>query len=247
MEELTKIRFEPIFGSAYFGQESLVVFDELVGWLGNRITHVVRALDVGCGKGAFACRLASEASIQVIGIDAELANIKAALNRATALGLERQVEFEQGNFDDFTATSFSGSFELVYALDSLQCSRDLRSCCEQLARSLRPRGTFLATIWCFEHPVAEIARGWGFERHYEHDAVVEAISRLGLADLQFSVNAMFVRRCIGSLRAWENHEATLESHIGRAAYRERLDLERQTALAAQLGHLRQVVVRASNL
>jgi SAM-dependent methyltransferase len=247
LEEIANIRFEPIFGTAYFGQESLVIFDEVIGWLGNRITDVVRALDVGCGKGAFACRLAKETSIQVLGIDAEAANIEASSARAASLNLEHLVAFERGNFDDLTISSLSEPFDLIYALDSLQCSSDLGTCCRRLLRLLRPHGTFLATIWCFERPVAKVAAAWGFARHYDHSAVVQAISGLGLADVTVSVNANFARRCIGSLHAWEKHEATLESRIGRTAYRERLDLEKQTALAAQVGHLRHVIIRASVL
>lgn len=216
-----------------------------MGWLGDGPKRVSRALDVGCGKGAFTCRLASETAIRVLGIDSDANNVEASRARAIASGVTRQVAFEQGDFDELAWVSTLGGFDLVYALDSLQCSRDLTSICVQLTGQLHLGGVFLGTIWCFDDEAAPISREWGFERHYNLDSVAEAMTKTVASSFQISVNLEFITRCAGSLQAWQQNASTFESLIGRAAYNERLNLEKQTSHAAQSGSLQQIVVRAS--
>lgn len=224
-----------------------MTFDEVVSGLGATIQPGSRALDVGCGKGAFACRLAAELGITVRGIDIDRANVVEAEARAHRLGLEGQVAFETIDFNEPALFSTSQVFEIIYALDSLQHCRDLRVCFERLSNKLSSEGTFLATVWCFEGPATDLAIQLGSESSYDLRALQDAVEGNGWASLRVSTSERFTERCIGSLRSLGANALLFQETVGRTAYRERLALERKTVLAAKAGHLRQAVIRASRV
>jgi 27-O-demethylrifamycin SV methyltransferase len=95
-------------------------------------------LDVGCGSGAPACRLAAEYGVRVVGITTSRAGVAAAQARASAAGLSSAASFEQR---DGTDNGFpAASFDRVWVLESSHLMREREQLVAECARVLRPGG-----------------------------------------------------------------------------------------------------------
>ena len=95
-------------------------------------------LDVGCGTGAPACRLAAELGVRVTGITTSAAGVAAARSRAVAEGVAGLVDFDQRDGMD---NGFSGgSFDCVWVLESSHLMRRRDRLLAEAGRVLRPGG-----------------------------------------------------------------------------------------------------------
>lgn len=94
-------------------------------------------LDVGCGSGAPACRLAAERGVTVVGITTSAAGVAAATARAREQA-QAGVRFAQR---DGTDTGFGDeSFDRVWVLESSHLMRDRAALMRECVRVLRPGG-----------------------------------------------------------------------------------------------------------
>jgi ubiquinone/menaquinone biosynthesis C-methylase UbiE len=103
-------------------------------------------LDVGCGTGSLALRLA-ESGAQVHGLDysaamIEIAKAKAAAQRVT------NVTFHLGAFDETFTVFGPASLDLVYAGSLLHLVADRPAVLRQVFRLLKPGGTFISSTVC---------------------------------------------------------------------------------------------------
>jgi 27-O-demethylrifamycin SV methyltransferase len=96
-----------------------------------------RVLDVGCGTGAQACRLASEYRVEVLGITTSEVGVAAAADRALAAGLDG-ARFEVRDGTDNRLPS--DSFDRVWVLESSHLMPDRPGLLSDSARVLRPGG-----------------------------------------------------------------------------------------------------------
>ncbi len=95
-------------------------------------------LDVGCGTGTQASRLARAYGARVTGITTSEAGIQAARKRAAAEGTSGLITFEQR---DGMANGFDrDTFDRVWALESSHLMRDRDRLIAECARVLRPGG-----------------------------------------------------------------------------------------------------------
>ncbi len=95
-------------------------------------------LDVGCGSGAPACRLADEHGVRVVGITTSGAGVAAARDRAAAAGLSSVATFEQRDGTDNGLPD--ASFDRVWVLESSHLMRERSRLIAECARVLRPGG-----------------------------------------------------------------------------------------------------------
>jgi 27-O-demethylrifamycin SV methyltransferase len=96
-----------------------------------------RVLDVGCGTGRQACELATELDARVLGITTSGRGVEDATELAAARGAE-SARFERR---DGTDTGLeSGSFDLVWALESSHLMRDRPALLGECARVLAGEG-----------------------------------------------------------------------------------------------------------
>lgn len=103
-----------------------------------RIRPSDHVLDVGCGTGAPACRIASETGAQVTGISTSSEGVRAGRSRAAARGLSRRVSFE---LRDGTDSGFrDGAFTRAWALESSLLMRDRERLISEMARVLQEGG-----------------------------------------------------------------------------------------------------------
>jgi 27-O-demethylrifamycin SV methyltransferase len=97
-------------------------------------------LDVGCGAGAPACRLASMGA-RVVGISTSSVGVEAANQRVAREGLEGRASFKLRDGMDNGLPS--ESFDVVWALESSHLMRDRGAFMAECARVLRPAGRFV--------------------------------------------------------------------------------------------------------
>ena len=123
--------------------------------LGDVAGHAV--LDLGCGDGALAVRLAT-AGAQVVGLDADPAMLQAAAVRAAAAGV--RVQFATGRAEALPFTA--GRFDVVIAVTVLCFVPDAETAFREIARVLRPGGAVVIgelgrwSLWALRRRI----RGW---------------------------------------------------------------------------------------
>ena len=105
------------------------------------------ALDLGCGSGTYATRLA-ERGARVVGVDLSATMLGLARERART----READLELLVADIARPLPFSSSqFDLVFTATALHYVEDLRSAVGEMARVLRPRGRLIASVL---HPMS---------------------------------------------------------------------------------------------
>lgn len=104
-----------------------------------------RVLDIGCGVGGPAMRLAARHGLIVTGLDLVASNVETARARAAAAGLGSRVEIRQG---DATALPFADdSFDAVFSQDAICHMPDKPAVFAEAARVARPGAAIALTDW----------------------------------------------------------------------------------------------------
>ncbi|MCF3119008.1 methyltransferase domain-containing protein [Streptomyces arenae] len=102
-----------------------------------------RVLDIGCGTGGPAVRLARSSGAQVTGITVSRRQAAEATERALAAGLSTQVSFDHA--DAMRLPYPDGSFDAALAVDSLCHMNDRPRALREAFRVLRPGAPLLLT------------------------------------------------------------------------------------------------------
>ncbi|GIG88778.1 SAM-dependent methyltransferase [Plantactinospora endophytica] len=139
-------------GVLHFGYWDSLDDDTPLEQAADRLTDVVAEklelvpgaslLDVGCGLGVPALRIAARAEVGIVGITVSAEQVRRAGELATAAGLGDRVRFE---LTDAMAMPFAnGSFDAAFALESL-IHMDRRAALREIARVVRPGGRIVLT------------------------------------------------------------------------------------------------------
>jgi SAM-dependent methyltransferase len=109
-------------------------------------------LDLGCGSGRCAARLAlARPDITVVGIDLSAAMLARGRRTLRRLGLDDRVRLEEGDMREFVGAQRGATFSLVHSLFSmhhLATADDLARCTAELGRARRRWGS---ALWVFDH------------------------------------------------------------------------------------------------
>jgi 27-O-demethylrifamycin SV methyltransferase len=186
----------------------------------------VAVLDVGCGTGHSACRLAAEQGAEVLGITPSTIGIERATARATAEGLTAKVRFEAR--DGMANGLPDDSFDRVWVLESSHLMRHRDRLISECARVLRPGGRIalcdlmLARPMPFDEvrrlhkPLAVLRDAFGAAR-METRAVYEQLFADSGIDVDVSLDLTEATR--PTFDAWrhnaEGHEQAVVAQIGR--------------------------------
>lgn len=137
------------------------------------VTPGQRVLDVGCGLGMPAIRLAKGTGAHVTGIATSPNLVTRARQLATEAGVDGQVEFQLADAAELPFGN--SSFDAVLAIESIVHMPDRRQVFGQLARVLRAGGRLVLTDFYEKFPLVG-----------ERLAVVEAYRR-------FTMNSAFLK------------------------------------------------------
>lgn len=147
-------------------------------------------LDVGCGTGSLALRLADRAG-RVGGLDASREMVRIAREKARA-ARAANVEFHVGTLDD--ALPFPPqSFDLVCAYSVLHLVRDLPRTLAALRNLLRPGGALVTSTVCLGdswvpfRPILGVMRRLGkapYVAILRRDAFTGALGDAGFSDIE---------------------------------------------------------------
>ncbi|NUT48068.1 MAG: methyltransferase domain-containing protein [Saccharothrix sp.] len=110
-----------------------------------------RLLDVGCGLGVPAIRIAQRCDVRITGVTVSAWQAAEATRRATAAGVGDRVTARHA---DAAALPFPDAcFDAVLAFDSLPNAVDRRQWLREVRRVLRPGGRFAVTDYPAEAPL----------------------------------------------------------------------------------------------
>jgi cyclopropane fatty-acyl-phospholipid synthase-like methyltransferase len=114
-----------------------------------------RILDVGCGNGTPALRLARAHDVEVVGISVSERQVARANERAADAGLADRVRFERVDAMDlpFLAESFDGA----WAIESMFHMPDKAQVLSGVARVLRPGGRFPIADLIYRKPQESVS------------------------------------------------------------------------------------------
>lgn len=158
----------------------------------NRCTDVVgdrlqlrpgqRLLDIGCGVGVPAIRLAQRTDGDITGVTNSQWQVGEAARRVKAAGLRGQVRVEHG--DAAALTYPDDSFDAVLMFQSLQHAQDRAQWLREVVRVLRPGGRAVLTDFTEEAPLTEqdvkIALNGGLVPPFTESTVIEDVLGSGL-------------------------------------------------------------------
>lgn len=147
-------------------------------------------LDAGCGVGGSACWLAAHRQAQCIGITPVHRQVVKARQIAASRGLSSMARFLCG---DYAAIPFrDGSFDVVWALESVCHASEKHRFYAEAARTLRPGGRIVVADYMrVRRPVADSAEallrpwfdGWAMPDLYTPDEHLDACRQAGLVDV----------------------------------------------------------------
>ena len=139
----TEIRQEA-FGED-IGQNSWLTADEqdrFIEWLRLSPGHTL--LDVACGAGGPALRIAARTGCSVVGVDVHESAVKAAISLAAERGLDLRANFRIA--DAGSRLPFpDASFDVITCIDAINHLRDRGRVLKEWVRLLKPAGLLLFT------------------------------------------------------------------------------------------------------
>jgi 2-polyprenyl-3-methyl-5-hydroxy-6-metoxy-1,4-benzoquinol methylase len=195
--------------------------DMFIPWL--NLGPGKRLLDVGCGAGGPALRMASKTSCSVTGIDMHRSAIRTANALAAEMGLDQQAEFRIG--DAMRRLSYSeGTFDAITCIDAINHLPDRQPLITDWCRILKPGGRLL-----FTNPVVitgpltnnEIAQrtSAGFYMLTPEGYDEQILARCGMRLLQSeNVTRTMAESAEKRLAARASHEAALRKVEGDGGF-----------------------------
>ncbi len=137
-------------------------------------------LDVGCGTGSLALRLADRGA-HVHGLDLSREMVRIARDKAVAAGVDN-VTFHTGAFDDGVTTFEPESLDGICAYSILHLVEDMPAAVDRIYRLLKPGGFFVSSTVCLGETWIPYAAIIGVMRRFGKAPMVTSFSKQDLED-----------------------------------------------------------------
>jgi ubiquinone/menaquinone biosynthesis C-methylase UbiE len=167
------------------------VFERKIRSTTSRMTSRDVVLDIGCGTGSLALRLAPHAA-HVHGLDLSSEMIRIARDKASDQQVDN-VTFHVGPFDESFTAFEDGSLDGICANSLLHLLEDRATALERIYRLLRPGGFFVSSTVCLGDgwlpygPLLWVMRKLGkapsVVQHFSKRTLEAEIRRAGFVDL----------------------------------------------------------------
>ena len=141
--ELSILRYEAIYGHNYISPGGENTTDQFIDTL--KLLPRMRVLDIGCGLGGPAYRMASKYGVHVHGIDLSANMIRIAKTRLKEEGLQHLVTLEHGNCLEIQTET---TFNVVHSRDVFLHIKDKAGLFEVIAKTLVPGGSLCFSDYC---------------------------------------------------------------------------------------------------
>jgi len=141
--ELSILRYEAIYGHNYISPGGENTTDQFIDTL--KLKPGMSVLDIGCGLGGPAYRMANRYGVHVHGIDISANMIRIAETRLKEEGLEHLVTLEQGNCLEIQTET---TFNVVHSRDVFLHIKNKAGLFEVTIKTLVPGGRLCFTDYC---------------------------------------------------------------------------------------------------
>jgi ubiquinone/menaquinone biosynthesis C-methylase UbiE len=165
-------------------------FERKIARTKSLLTPLDVVLDIGCGTGSLALRLAPSAA-HVHGLDLSSEMIRIARDKAAAAQVTN-VTFHVGPFDDSFQVFEDGSLPVLCAYSLLHLVEDLPATLAQIFRLLKPGGYFVSSTVCLGEswlpyrPLLWLLRALGkapMVKLLDKGTLVAAVQRAGFVEI----------------------------------------------------------------
>jgi ubiquinone/menaquinone biosynthesis C-methylase UbiE len=166
-------------------------FERKIAITKSRMSPQDVVLDIGCGTGSLAMRLAPHAA-HVHGLDVSGAMVRLANDKARAQGVDN-VTFHTGPFDASFTASKAESLDGICAYSLLHLVEDQSAALAQIFGLLRPGGFFVSSTVCLGEswmpfrPILGVMRWLGkapMVKSFSRRVLVDEIRRAGFVDIE---------------------------------------------------------------
>jgi len=147
-------------------------------------------LDAGCGIGGSSVWLVKERGCKVVGISLNQRQINNATAFAIQAGLDDDVVFEQ---NDYNNTGYaSGSFDVIWGIESICYANDKRKFLQEAYRLLKPGGRIILADFFKEKElddknarlVKQWANGWAINDFSTREEFEEGLRSVGFTNIE---------------------------------------------------------------
>ena len=164
-----------------------------------RLHPDIKMLDLACGKGQMLCRWVQEYNISGVGVDISTVFLKAAQKRATELGVNKKLNFVQGDAGKYPQATHD--FDVVSCIGATWIGNGLTGTLELMKQSLKPDGLLLVgePYWIDTPPESAYeAMNIGKEDYVSLDSTLDRIESAGMR---------LVEMVSADQYGWERYEA----------------------------------------
>jgi SAM-dependent methyltransferase len=152
--------------------EAQVLFWEKIVSLFGELSENTKGLEIGCGIGGFAVKLADEKKVRLTCLDLMTEHLAIAQQNAKHKGVDSQIDFLQG--DAISLPRKDNTFDFIYCIESSFHYPDKQKFLQEVYRVLKNKGIFIiADMTCEDNRLVKFRKGNYFPSSSAFQAEIE--------------------------------------------------------------------------